>query len=55
MTLLLELGHATAYGCIGGSYYSDREVERDMKKAKHYWELAVIWWSGQEWHNLGVL
>ena len=36
--LALSLGrsacaYAIAYGCIGGSYYSGRGVERDMKKA----------------------
>ena len=34
-----ELGYAPPCYNIGCAYYYGRGVERDMKKAKHYWEL----------------
>ena len=32
-----------------------RGVERDMKKAKHYWELAAIGGNVRARYNLGCL
>ena len=37
-----ELGHVEAYYNIGCAYRSGHGVGRDMKKAKHYWELAAM-------------
>ena len=37
-----DLGSAFAYYNIGCAYYYGRGVERDIGKAKHYWELAAI-------------
>ena len=50
-----ELGNATAYYNIGCAYYHGRGVERDMKKAKHYWELAAIGGYVSARYNLGVV
>ena len=36
-----ELGHAKACHIVGNAYYHGRGVERDEKKAKHYWELVL--------------
>ena len=48
-----ELGHATSYYSIGQAYYQGIGVERDVKKANHYYELAAM--KGDTWsrHNLG--
>jgi len=37
-----ELGHASSYHHIGIACYFGRGVNRDMKKAVHYWELAAM-------------
>jgi len=37
-----ELGCAEAYYNLGISYYHGRGVERDVKKAQHYYELATM-------------
>ena len=37
-----ELGCAESYYCVADAYLEGRGVERDMKKAKHYWELAAM-------------
>ena len=50
-----ELCYATAYNDIGHAYMHGRGVERDEKKAMHYFELAAM--EGDEYarHNLGSL
>ena len=37
-----ELGCASAYYSIGHAYYCGRGVERDEKKAQHFWETAAV-------------
>ena len=37
-----ELGFVDPYYNLGSNYSLGRGVEVDMKKAKHYWELAAI-------------
>ena len=37
-----KLGSASAYNKIGIAYINERGVERDMKKAKYYYELAAM-------------
>ena len=49
-----ELGHtARAYYNIGNAYLQGRGVERDEKKAIHYWELAAMRGDVFSRHNLG--
>ena len=50
-----ELDCAKAYFSIGNAYYHGRGVERDEKKAIHYWELAAAGGVAQASHNLGCL
>ena len=50
-----ELGHSSSYYNIGIAYLNGRGVERDEKKANHYWELAAIGGHVVARHNLGVL
>ena len=50
-----ELGCAVGYFNLGNSYNSGRGVERDVKQAKHYWELAAIGGSAHARHNLGCI
>ena len=50
-----ELGCATAYHNLGTAYDNRRGVEIDMKKAKHYYELAAINGSVKARYNLGVI
>ena len=50
-----ELGGTTSYYCIGKAYYFGRGVERDEKKAQHYWELAAMGGDVMARHDLGVL
>jgi len=50
-----ELGNAAAYTNIGNAYYFGRGVEIDLKKARHYWELATMSGSVMARRNLGVL
>ena len=47
------LGCASAYYNIGRAYLNGEGVERDMKQAKHYWELAAIGGHAIARHNLG--
>ena len=49
-----ELGHAGAYFNIGNAYYNGRGVERDEKKANHYYELAAMGGNSMARHNLGA-
>ena len=37
-----DLGYKKAYNNIGNSYYNGRRVNRDEKKAIHYWGLAAM-------------
>ena len=48
-----EIGFAEAYFNIGNSYYTGEGVERDEKKADHYYELAAIGGYATARHNLG--
>ena len=50
-----DLGYAPAYNNIGSSYYQGRGVERDLKKATYYWEVAAM--GGDEFarHSLGCV
>ena len=48
------LGEATSYYCIGCAYRNGDGVERDEKKAIHYWELAAMGGDAMARHNLGV-
>ena len=49
-----KLGCAEAYYDIGNAYYFGEGVERDNKKADHYFELAAMQGSVYARHNLGV-
>jgi uncharacterized protein len=48
-----ELGHTESYFNIGQAYYQGIGVERDMKKADHYYELAAICGHAGARNNLG--
>ena len=48
-----ELGCADAYCNLGSAYILGRGVEIDMKKAKHYYELAAMTGDIKARHNLG--
>jgi len=48
-----DLGYAKAYNNIGYEYEVGTCVERDMKKANHYYEIAAIRGSSSARHNLG--
>ena len=50
-----ELGHATSYFNIGSSYLQGNGVERNEKKAVHYYELAAMGGDVESRHNLGAL
>ena len=50
-----ELGSADAYYNLGNTYRLGRGVEVDMKKAKHYYELAAINGHVIARHNLGCI
>ena len=50
-----ELGIAKAYYNIGNAYYNGRGVERDEKKANHYYELAAMGGIAIARHNLGCI
>ena len=50
-----ELGSATGYCNLGHSYLEGRGVEVDMKKAKHYYELAAIGGLLDARNNLGYM
>ena len=49
-----ELDYAKSYYSIGNAYLQGLGVERDEKKAKHYWELAAMGGDVFARHNLGV-
>jgi hypothetical protein len=49
-----ELGSAEAYNDLGYSYYNGDGVAVDMKKAKHYYELAAMGGSVPARYNLGA-
>jgi len=49
-----ELGHARSYYSVGAAYYAGNGVERDEKKANHYWELAAMGGDVDARHNLGI-
>ena len=58
MKLLLragELGCAAAYNNLGYAYDNGEGVERDMEKAKYYYELAAIGGDAYSRHNVGLL
>ena len=48
-----DLGYARAYFNIGIAYDTGRGVERDKKKAEHYYELAAMGGYAPARHNLG--
>ena len=49
-----ELGSAKSYYSIGVAYYDGEGVERDEKKAIHYYELAAMRGHVDARHNLGI-
>ena len=49
-----ELGLSEAYHNVGVAYTSWQFVERDMEKAKYYFELAAMGGDAKSRHNLGV-
>ena len=49
-----ELGYAEAYCCVGFAYYNGRGVERDEKKATHYYEIAALGGDATARYNLGI-
>jgi len=49
-----ELGYTKAYTNIGYAFRNGLGVERDIKKATYYWELAAIGGNSQARYNLGV-
>ena len=50
-----ELGYATSYYSIGTAYLRGDGVERDDKKATHYFELAAIEGDVEARRNLGLV
>ena len=50
-----ELGCAQGYGDLGNAYFTGDGVQKDLKKAKHYLELAVMGGDMVARHNLGIL
>ena len=50
-----EIGNALSYYNIGGAYINGNGVERDEKKAVHYFELAAMGGDVIARHNLGAL
>jgi TPR repeat protein len=50
-----KLGSVESYHNIGNAYYFGRGVERDEKKAKHYYELAAIGGYVSARYNLGIV
>ena len=50
-----ELGCAEAYSRLGYVYANGQGVERNEKKAKHYYEIAAMKGEVKARHNLGAL
>jgi len=50
-----ELGHVNSYYSIGNAYYYGRGVERDKKKAIHYFEIGSMKGDTVARHSLGAL
>ena len=50
-----NLGSAEAYCNIGYAYANGRGVEKDQKKANHYFKLAAIGGDAYARHNLGIM
>ena len=50
-----ELGHAKAYWNVGYAYENGNGVEKDEKKANHYYKLAAIWGDMTSRSYLGVV
>ena len=50
-----KLGNTASYYNIGMAYYLGEGVERDEKKAMHYFELAAMGGDTGARHNLGAL
>ena len=50
-----ELGYAHAYNNIGIAFCKGEGVERDSKKAMHYWELAAMGGDAMARCNLGII
>eukprot|EP00571_Detonula_confervacea_P003628 CAMPEP_0172315722 /NCGR_PEP_ID=MMETSP1058-20130122/26073_1 /TAXON_ID=83371 /ORGANISM="Detonula confervacea, Strain CCMP 353" /LENGTH=311 /DNA_ID=CAMNT_0013029869 /DNA_START=102 /DNA_END=1037 /DNA_ORIENTATION=- len=50
-----ELGSVEAYNSLSNSYLQGRGVERDVKKAKHYMQLAAMGGQPIARYNLGYL
>jgi len=50
-----ELGSSSGYFNLGIAYHEGNGVEVDMKKAKHYWELAAMMGHIHARHNLGYI
>ena len=48
-----DLGYAKAYCNVGCAYYNGRGVEKDKKKANHYYKLAAIGGNVNARYNLG--
>ena len=48
-----DLGCAEAYCHAGAAHFNGLGVERDMKKAKHYYGLAAMGGDAEARHNLG--
>ena len=49
-----KLGNAAGYNNVGYSYQNGLEAEKDLKKAKHYWELAAMGGNVEARYNLGI-
>ena len=49
-----DLGHAKAYNSIGCAYDNGHGIEKDEKKATHYYKLAAIGGDVYARHNLGI-
>ena len=49
-----KLGSPNAYGSIAELYAHGEGVERDLKRAKHYWELSAIRGDVYSRHNLAI-
>ena len=50
-----ELGCTKAYSNVGNAYFHGRGVQKDVKKAKCYWELAAMGGGVVSRYNLGTI